>query len=190
MNPAHQRPRSRSSREKRVLRHLPLVRTIANRLRPAVPRVEVDDLVSAGTIGLIEAVDRYDADLGVPFVSFAYRRIRGEIIDEMSRLTASKAARVANAEPLSLEAPIGDDESLTLKDVTVDRLSPEPERGAELNELLEAVRHLPPRERDMLSLAAAGHTVSEIAQLRGCSVSRASQLLLQARFRLEERTAA
>jgi RNA polymerase sigma factor FliA len=189
MNPAQQRPASRRSRERRVLRHLPLVRTIANRLRPAVPRVEVDDLVSAGTIGLIEAVDRYDAKLGVPFVSFAYSRIRGAMIDEMSRFTASQAARTLR-EPLSLETPILDDENLTLKDVTVDRLAPEPERGAELTELLEAVRCLPPRERAMLSLAAAGHTVSEIARLHGCSKSRASELLLQARFRLDVRTAA
>jgi RNA polymerase sigma factor FliA len=172
------------------LRHLPLVRTIAHRLRPVRPGLDVDDLVSAGTIGLIEAVDRYDAQLGVPFVSFAYSRIRGAIIDEMWRLTAPKAACGLRTEPLSLEAPIDEDESLTLKDVTVDRLAPEPERGAELAELLEAVRHLPPREREMLGLAAAGHTVNEIAQLHACSASRASQLLLQARFRLDERTAA
>ena len=77
-----------------------------------------------------------------------------------------------------------------LKDVTIDRFAPEPERGAELAELLEAVRHLPPRQREMIGLAAAGHTVNEIAELHGCSAARASQLLLQARFRLDERTAA
>jgi RNA polymerase sigma factor (sigma-70 family) len=189
MNPHHQRPRSRRSRDKRVLLHLPLVRTIANRLRPVVPSAEVEDLVSAGTIGLIEAVDRYDARLGVPFVSFAYSRIRGAIIDELRRFTAPRAGGERTA-PLSLEAALVGDESLTLRDVIVDRLAPEPERGAELTELLEAVRHLPPREREMLGLAAAGHTVTEIAELHGCSASRASQLLLQARFRLDERTAA
>lgn len=191
MNPHHQRPRSRRSRsrDKRVLRHLPLVRMIANRLRPVVPSAEVEDLVSAGTIGLIEAVDRYDAKLGVPFVGFAYSRIRGAIIDELRRLTAARTGGERRA-PLSLEAPLAGEENLTLRDVTVDRLAPEPERGAELTELLEAVGHLPPREREMLGLAAAGHTVTEIAELHGCSASRASQLLLQARFRLDERTAA
>lgn len=189
MNPHHQRPRSRRSRDKRVLRHLPLVRTIANRLRPVVPSAAVEDLVSAGTIGLIEAVDRYDARLGVPFVSFAYSRIRGAIIDELRRWAAPKADG-EGAAPLSLEAPLVGDESLTLRDVTVDQLAPEPQRGAELAELLEAVNHLPPREREMLRLAASGHTVNEIAELHGCSVSRVSQLLLQARFRLVEQTAA
>lgn len=189
MNPHHQRPRSRRGRDKRVLRHLPLVRAIANRLRPVAPVAEVEDLVSAGTVGLIEAVDRYDAKLGVPFVSYAYSRIHGAIIDELRRFTAPRADGERTA-PLSLEAPIVGDENLTLKDVTIDRLAPEPELGAELTELLEAVKRLPPREREMLGLAASGHTVTEIAELHGCSASRASQLLLQARFRLDVRTAA
>lgn len=190
MTPPDQRPRSRRNRDKRVLRHLPLVRNIANRMRPRGAQVEVDDLVSAGTIGLIEAVDRYDAKLGVPFASFAYLRIKGAMIDEMPRLVASKTSPDASSEPLSLDAPIIQEQNLTLMDVTVDRLAREPQRGAELSELLEAVRRLPRREREMLGLSAAGHTVTEIAQLYGCSQSLASQLLMQARFRLEERTAA
>lgn len=138
---------------------------------------------------MIEAVDRYDAGLGVPFVGFAYTRIRGAIIDEM-RSAVTRSTREPSAPPLSLEAPLVGDTSLTLKDVTVDRHAAEPERGAELTELLEAVGHLPPREREMVGLAAAGHTVNEIAEFHGCSAARASQLLLQARFRLDERTAA
>jgi DNA-directed RNA polymerase sigma subunit (sigma70/sigma32) len=78
---------------------------------------------------LIEAVDRYDAKQGVPFVSFAYSRIRGAIIDELRRFTAPRAGG-ESATPLSLEAPLGGEENLTLRDVTVDRLAPEPERGA------------------------------------------------------------
>lgn len=190
MSPPHQRPRSRRNRDKWVLRHLPLVRSIANRMRPALPQLEVGDLVSAGTIGLIEAVDRYDARRGVPFASFAYLRIKGAIIDEMSRLVASKTLRDASFEPLSLEAPIIEEQNLTLMDLTVDRLAAEPQRGAELTELLEAIRHLPRREREMLGLSAAGYSVTEIARLYGCSQSLASQLLVQARFRLEKRTAA
>lgn len=190
MIPPPQKPRSRGNREKWVLRHLPLVRNIANRVAPASVYLEVDDLVSAGTIGLIEAVDRYDVKRGVPFASFAYRRIKGAIIDEMSHLVTARSLRDDDARPLSLEAPIVEEQNLTLLDVTVDRLAPEPERGAELSELLEAAGSLPRREREMLALSAAGHTVTEIAQLHGCSQSLASQLLARARFRLEERTAA
>jgi RNA polymerase sigma factor (sigma-70 family) len=164
---------------------------------PRVPQVDVDDLVSAGTIGLIEAVDRYDAELGVPFASFAYRRIKGAIIDELRRLPGSRRAAAANAiseplisEPLSLQAPIDEEQDLTLMDVTADRRASQPERGAELSELLDAIQSLPRREREMLGLSTAGHSVGEIAELYGCSQSLASQLIVQARFRLEERTAA
>ena len=193
MIPAQQRPRVRKNRDKRVLRHLPLVRSVANRMGRRLPQVEVDDLVSAGTIGLIEAVDRYDAELGVPFASFAYRRIKGAIIDELRRLPGTRRATAANAisEPLSLQAPIDEEQDhLTLMDVTADQRASQPQRGAELSELLDAIQSLPRREREMLGLSTAGHSVSEIAQVYGCSQSLASQLIVQARFRLEERTAA
>jgi RNA polymerase sigma factor for flagellar operon FliA len=57
------------------------VRYVARRMSGVGAQLEIDDLVSAGTIGLIEAADRYDATRGVPFGTFAYRRIRGAIID-------------------------------------------------------------------------------------------------------------
>lgn len=192
MIPADQRPHSQRNREKRVLPHLPLVRSIASRLQRRVPHVEMDDLVSAGTIGLIEAADRYDAAHGVRFASFAYGRVEGAMIDEIRRETAPKLrpAQVSPSAPLSLEAPIVEEQGLALIDVTVDPLSPEPDTCAELGELLEAIESLPRREREMLGLHTSGHTVAEIAGIYGCSESRASQLLAQARFRLEERTTA
>jgi RNA polymerase sigma factor (sigma-70 family) len=191
MIPPDQRPHSQRNREKRILPHLPLVRSIASRLQRRVPYVEMDDLVSAGTIGLIEAADRYDAAHGVRFASFAYGRVEGAIIDEIRRETAPKPApaQTGSSGPLSLEAPIVEEQGLTLIDVTVDPLSPEPDTCAELGELLEAIESLPRREREMLGLHTSGHSVAEIAGIHGCSESRASQLLEQARFRLEERTA-
>jgi RNA polymerase sigma factor (sigma-70 family) len=190
MIPPDQRPLSSRNREKRVLPNLALVRSIARRLRRRVPHVEMDDLVSVGTIGLIEAADRYDAAHGVQFTSFAYGRVEGAMIDEIRRETAPTPAPAEawRATPLSLEAPIVEEQGLALKDVTVDPLSPEPGTHAELGELLEAIESLPPREREMLGLHTSGHTVAEIAGMYGCSQSRASQLLEQARFRLEERT--
>ena len=192
MSPPDQRPRSRRNRDKWVVRHLPLVRSIASRTCARIRQVEVDDLVSAGTVGLIEAVERYDEKRGVPFANFAYSRIRGAIIDEIRRVPASSNRFSGDpyAEPLSLEAPILAESDLTLIDVTADPFATEPQQAAELSDLFEAIRHLPRREREMLGCSAAGHTVAEIAGFYGCSESRASQLLVQARFRLEERTAA
>lgn len=192
MNAHHQRPRSPRNRDKWVVAHLPLVRSIASRLRHRVPQVEMDDLVSAGTIGLIEAADRFDHELGVQFTSFAYPRINGAIIDEIRRFVGGRrrVPGAAGLEPLSLETPVMEEHGLTLMDLTADKLAPEPERHAELGELLAAIKLLPSRERQMLGLSVAGHSVTEIAAVYGCSQSFASQLLVHARFRLAECTVA
>lgn len=71
-------------RQRFILDHYPLVRTIAERLARRLPtHVRIGDLKGAGTIGLIQAVDRYDPTLGVPFKPFAELRIHGAMIDEL-----------------------------------------------------------------------------------------------------------
>ena len=173
-----------------MLRHLPLVRHIAARVLPK-GRADLDDLVSAGTIALIEAADRYDPKRRVSFATFAYPRIRGAIIDELPKLVESGTARDGRATPLSLQAPVATDagRAASWVDVTVDRSMPEPQRSAELSELLHAIHELPERERELLALAVAGSSLGEIARMSGCSEARISQVLTRARFRLEERTA-
>jgi RNA polymerase sigma factor (sigma-70 family) len=178
-------PRDGRSRNERVLRHLPLVRSIVYRLRPRPPALDVDDLISAGTIGLIEAVERFDSRRGVPFGTYAYTRIRGAIVDEIRRLPQPK--RAGDDVELSLQAPIAGERSLTLIDVIPDPLAPEPEIGAEFGEVVDAIGDLPPREREVLGLHTAGHTIAEIAARFGCSTSRASQILIRARCRLQEK---
>ena len=179
------------SRERAVLPHVPLVRSVAYSLWRRAGCVEIDDLVSAGTIGLIEAAERYDSKRGASFATFAYRRIRGAIIDEMRRCgTETMSRRDADTELLSLSAPLSDARDLTLIDVTVNWSCPEPDAHALLGELLGAIRGLPDREREMLRLSVTGHTAVEIAELHGCSESRVSQILVQARLRLEEQVAA
>lgn len=182
--------RSRRNRESSVLCHLPLVRRLAYRMSLGSRRVEVEDLVSAGTIGLIQAADRYDATVGVPFVSFAYPRISGAIVDELRKSRRASAADGEPVEPLSLAEPFVDGERLTLGDVLVDPSSPSPDAHAELGELLDAIEDLPARDREMLRLSTAGHTAGEIAEEHGCSLSRAAQILARARLWLEDRTAA
>jgi RNA polymerase sigma factor for flagellar operon FliA len=72
------------NREQLIVEHYPLVKIIARQMANRFPRhVEIDELVSTGMLGLIDAVDRFDAARGVPFKSYAEIRIRGAIIDAM-----------------------------------------------------------------------------------------------------------
>ncbi len=65
-----------------VMEHLSLVGKIVGQLPPEITEaVPEEELVSAGVLGLVEAAHRYRDDGGASFVTFAYRRIRGAIID-------------------------------------------------------------------------------------------------------------
>lgn len=67
--------------------YLPLVKYIAGRLAIGLPRsVELDDLINAGVVGLIEAYNNFDIDKGVKFETYASLRIRGSILDELRGL--------------------------------------------------------------------------------------------------------
>jgi RNA polymerase sigma-B factor len=65
------------SRDELIERHLPLVRTLAGRY--AGRGEQLDDLVQIGSVGLIKAIDRFDAMYGVPLTSYAIPTILGEI---------------------------------------------------------------------------------------------------------------
>jgi len=76
-----------SKRDELVLQHVGLVKTLANRLASRLPsQVEVSELVSVGVVGLIEAANRYQPSLGVPFDAFARRRIQGAMLDALRGL--------------------------------------------------------------------------------------------------------
>ncbi len=67
-----------------VVRLLPLVKRVAFQLRGRLPaHVELDDLVSEGTLGLLDAVRKFDPARGVTIESYARHRIRGAIIDSL-----------------------------------------------------------------------------------------------------------
>ena len=71
-------------RDALVLKYIPLVRMIAKRIHGRCPpNVSLDDLVSTGVIGLLEAINNFDPSLNVQLKTFAERRIRGAILDGM-----------------------------------------------------------------------------------------------------------
>ncbi len=69
-----------------VQTHAPLVRRIALHLIARLPsHVQVDDLVQAGMIGLLEAASKFDAGRGAAFTTYAGIRIRGAMVDEIRK---------------------------------------------------------------------------------------------------------
>jgi len=73
-----------ADRNQLVLRHYPMARAIACRIHQRLPKaVELDDLISAGVTGLLEAIDRYDPTRKVPFETYAKHRIHGAVVDAL-----------------------------------------------------------------------------------------------------------
>lgn len=74
-------------RDELITTYAPLVRFVVGRLGiPPSCLLDADDLLSCGTIGLINAIDRYDPTRGSRFESFATTRIRGSVIDHLRSL--------------------------------------------------------------------------------------------------------
>ena len=84
-----------NAREILIMTHLPKVKYIADRIAAKLPpSVERDDLYGAGVVGLIDAVERFDASRGIAFTTFAELRVRGAILDNLRSLDwASRTVR-------------------------------------------------------------------------------------------------
>ncbi len=71
-----------SERDRLIVDHLYLVKFVARRVMDRhYPPVELDDLISAGTLGLLDAVEKFCPENGVQFSTYAEHRIRGSILD-------------------------------------------------------------------------------------------------------------
>src|SRR5216683_8057441 len=74
-------------REELILEHLPQVRLIARRIQERLPEsISLDDLVSTGVLGLISAIDNFDASHNVKLKTYAGYKIRGAILDSLRGL--------------------------------------------------------------------------------------------------------
>ena len=80
-----------SNKEEMILKHMPLVKKVVDRLSFSSIEMDKDDLISIGMIGLMDAVEKYDPKKGVPFEGYARLRIKGTIIDELRK--AGKVSR-------------------------------------------------------------------------------------------------
>ena len=82
----HPSPRNR---EAVVVAAVPLVRSLVGRLSiPDHPLASREDLENVGLLGLLQALDGYDPERGTPFVSYAYGRIRGALVDYLRSIDA------------------------------------------------------------------------------------------------------
>jgi RNA polymerase sigma factor for flagellar operon FliA len=74
-------------RDEMVVKYMPLVHYVVNNLTFSLPpMLDTEDLISYGTMGLINAIDRFDTAHGVKFETYAVTRIRGYIIDQLRSL--------------------------------------------------------------------------------------------------------
>ena len=85
-------------------RYLPLVKYNAERIHAKLPdEVDVEDLMSAGIFGLMDAIDAFDLERGVKFETYCAPRIRGAILDELRsmdwvpRLVRSRSSQIDGA---------------------------------------------------------------------------------------------
>jgi RNA polymerase sigma factor for flagellar operon FliA len=78
---------AKAEADRLIEEYLPLVGHVVNQVAVQFPRhVDLAELSSAGTMGLVEAAHRYEADRGVPFRHFAGHRIRGAILDFVRKM--------------------------------------------------------------------------------------------------------
>ncbi len=100
-------------RNRLIEEYLPLVKYNGERIWARLPEgVELDDLISAGIFGLMDAIDAFDLTRGVKFETYCVPRIRGAMLDELRtmdwvpRLVRSKASKLGEATK-TLEARLG-----------------------------------------------------------------------------------
>jgi RNA polymerase sigma factor for flagellar operon FliA len=106
-------PDSTALRNRLVEEYLPLVKYNGERIWARLPDgVELDDLISAGVFGLMDAIDSFDLTRGVKFETYCVPRIRGAMLDELRtmdwvpRLVRSKASKLQEATK-QLETSLG-----------------------------------------------------------------------------------
>ena len=127
--------RNAEERERLLLEHLPQVRYIARRIHDRLPaQVPLEDLVHAGVVGLIDAVEKFDPGKNVQLKSYAKFRIRGSILDSLRELDWSprhlrRKARQIEEAHRDLKLRLG-------------RMASEPELAVELGMSLEDFQHL------------------------------------------------
>ncbi len=206
-----------------ITEHADLVRRVARRYARVTSAVlELDDLISVGMMGLLQAHKSYDSAGGKPFRTFAEFRIRGAILDELRRVdplsqpqrrklrkmeSASRRLshrlgrepeedELADAMELSLselqdmrtalqQVTFVRSESSDLDDIRIDLRASQLDRGSLRVMLVDAIRHLPERDQQVLALYYLHDLrLREIGEIFEVTEARVCQIHKQAVVRL------
>src|SRR5438445_1740553 len=103
----------RGARDELVVKYAPLVKYVIGRMAISLPAaMDSDDVLSAGTIGLLHAIDRFDPDQGFRLETYSLQRIRGAIIDTIRSLSplsrgAGRRARLLDETTAQLAQRLG-----------------------------------------------------------------------------------
>ncbi len=166
------------AREILITHNLRLVVYIAKKFEST--GINVEDLVSIGTIGLIKAVNTFQPDKNIKLATYASRCIENEILMFL-RKTTNKKQELSIDEPLNVD---WDGNELLLSDILgtdSDTVYRDMEQEAEQNQLCAVVRALPEREKTIIRLrfglfGSKEHTQKEVADMVGISQSYISRL--------------
>ena len=166
------------AKQRLIERNLRLVVFISKRFENT--GVNLEDLISIGTIGLIKAIGTYRRDKNIKLATYASRCIENEILMHIRKISGQKA-EVSLDEPINMDYDgnelllsdiLGTDEDMILKPL---------EDAVDLKLLRQAVRELPEREREIVVMrfGLEGRqelTQKEVAQKMGISQSYISRL--------------
>ena len=169
---------SDAARQKLIERNLRLVVYIARRFENT--GINIEDLISIGTIGLIKGVSTFRADRNIKLATYASRCIENEILMHIRKISGQKTE-------VSLDEPINTDwdgNELLLSDVLGtdgDTVMRPMEEDVEQQLLREALARLPERDRSIVALrfglgGRPEKTQKEVADLMGISQSYISRL--------------
>ena len=179
---------SETAKQCLIERNLRLVVYIARRFENT--GINLEDLISIGTIGLIKAINTYRRDKNIKLATYASRCIENEILMHI-RKTACQKAEVSLDEPINMDY---DGNELLLSDILgtdEDQIYRPMEDDVDLCVLRQSLDELPEREREIVLLRFGLYgrkemTQKEIAQLMGISQSYISRLEKRIMLRLKK----
>ena len=179
---------SEEAKQRLIEHNLRLVVYIARRFENT--GVNLEDLISIGTIGLIKAIGTYRRDKNIKLATYASRCIENEILMHIRKIAGQKA-EVSLDEPINMDY---DGNELLLSDILgtdEDMILRPMEDDVDIQVLRQALKELPPREQEIIYMrfGLAGRkelTQKEVAQKLGISQSYISRLEKRIMLRLRK----